>query len=138
MKKQFKDFFTKNKERAVSFDFDDTIFMIEWDKETNDYHRDEQGDPIGTLNKDIAQKIKDYKLQGYKVYVLTTRYDIWRKETEKFLIDNNLMKYIDDVVFTNGAWKANRAKKLGVQIHYDDNPGELRRLKYKGIKGVRV
>ena len=127
-----------NETPAVSFDFDDTIFSLEWDKEENDYVRDEDGNPTGTLNKEIAQKIKDYKVQGYKVYVITSRYAIWREETEEFLKDNNLWGYIDDLIFTNGAWKAQTCKKHNVKIHYDDDPGELRRLKYKGITGVKV
>ena len=127
-----------NEAPSVSFDFDDTIFMLDWDKKTNDYVRDERGDPTGTLNKDIAQKIKDYKIQGYRVYVITSRQAIWREETEEYLRDNNLMGYIDDVVFTNGAWKASRCKKYGVSVHYDDDPGELRRLKYKNITGIQV
>ena len=27
------------------------------------------GEAVGTLNKEIAQKIKDYKVAGYKVYI---------------------------------------------------------------------
>lgn len=123
---------------AVSFDFDDTIFMHDWDEENNDYARDEDGDPIGTLNEEIAKKIIDYKVKGYKVYVITTRSAVWRQETEDFLRDSSLMGYIDDVIFTDGSWKAKTCKRNGVSIHYDDDPGELKRLKYKGIKGVRV
>lgn len=128
----------QNNQKVVSFDFDNTIFKLEWDKENNDYVRDDQGYPAGTLNKDIVQKIKDYKVNGYRVLVITTRMAIWREETESFLKDNNLWGYIDDVVFTNMSWKARTCKKLGVSIHYDDNPDELRRLKYKGIKGILV
>ena len=123
---------------VVSFDFDDTIFMTQWDNKNNDLVRDDEGNPIGTLNKDIAKKIKEYKNKGYTVYVITTRFEKWRPETEKFLQDNDLMNYIDEVIFTNNAWKANTCKKYGVKIHYDDYPEELRRLKYKKIKGVRV
>lgn len=135
---KFVKYLFENKEKIVSFDFDDTIYKLAWDKENNDYVRDKRGDPIGSLNKEIAQKIKDYKVNGYKVYVLTTRYAIWRQETEDFLKDNNLWGYVDGVFFTNGAWKAQHAKKLGIQIHYDDDPGEIRRLKYKGIEGKLV
>jgi len=127
-----------NDRPAVSFDFDDTIFMLEWDDEENDYVRDENGDVVGHLNEDIAKKIKDYKTQGYRVYVITTRYATWRQETEDYLRDHNLMGYIDDVIFTNGAWKANTCKKHGVKKHFDDDPQEIRRLKYKNIIGVRV
>lgn len=134
----FKEHIMQDKQRAVSFDFDNTIFKLHWDKENNDFVRDERGDPTGELNTDIAQKIKDYRVKGYKVYVITTRYAIWREETENFLKDNNLWGYIDDLIFTNGAWKAQTCKKHGVEIHYDDDRGELRRLGYKGIKGILV
>jgi len=122
----------------VSFDFDSTIALSEWDKEENDYVRDERGDQIQHLNPKIAAKIKEHKVNGDTVYVLTTRYAIWREDTQKFLEDNNLWGYIDDLIFTNGAWKANKAKKLGIKKHYDDDSEELRRLKYKGIEGVMV
>jgi len=49
---------------AVSFDFDDTIFMIHWNYDNGDYKRDEADNPIGDLNKDIAKKIIDYKVKG--------------------------------------------------------------------------
>ena len=133
--KTFKDY---NETPAVSFDFDDTIFMLKWDKENNDYMRDEKGHPVGKLNTDIAKKIKKYKSEGYKVYVITSRRDNWRDETEEFLADNKLMQYIDDVIFTNGAYKANICKRYGVKVHYDDDMRELHRLKHKGIDGVRV
>jgi len=123
---------------AVSFDMDDTIYLTRWSYEDKDYIRDEKGNPAGDLNEDIAKKIKDYKIAGYKVFIITSRYDIWRKETEEFLQDNNLMQYIDDVIFTNGSWKAKTCKRNGVKIHFDDDPEEIRRLKYKDIKGIKV
>ena len=123
---------------AISFDMDDTIYLTRWDYENKDYIRDEKGNPAGDLNEDIAQKIKDFKVKGYKVFIITSRYAIWRKETEEFLRDNNLMGYIDDVIFTNGAWKAKTCKRNGVKIHFDDDPEEIRRLKYKDIKGIKV
>ncbi len=123
---------------AVSFDFDNTIFMLDWDDAEKDYSRDDAGDEIGHLNEEIAKAIKDYKVKGYKVYVITSRYAIWRGETEEYLADHNLMSYIDEVIFTNGSWKAATCKKNGVERHYDDDPEELRRLRYKGIEGILV
>jgi len=123
----------------ISFDFDGVIGLHEWDPKERDYKRDPKtGEIIEIFNKKIGQKIKDLRVEGHDIIVVTTRYAIWREETEQFLEDNNLMGYIDEVHFTNGAWKANKLKKLGVEKHYDDNPQELRRLKYKGIKGVLV
>lgn len=123
---------------VVSFDFDDTLFMLHWNTEETDYVRDDHGTPVGTLNKKIAEKIIDYKTEGYIVYIITSRYAIYRNEVEDYLRDNNLMGYIDDVIFTNGSWKASTCKKYGVRIHYDDDPQELRRLKYKKIETVKV
>ena len=132
----FKQFFSEEKEEVISFDFDDTIALSQWDHENNDYLRDENNDIVQKPNKRIIDLIKDYKNKGYKVIVVTTRYDKWRQETEDQLKEWGVP--IDEVHFTNGAWKANRLKKLGVFLHYDDDHEELRRLKYKGIKGIRV
>jgi acid phosphatase class B len=136
--KTFKHYIIENADDVVSFDFDSTISMPEWDVEEGDYVRDNDGMEVATLNEEIAQKIKEYKENGYTVYLITSRYDRWRDETEQFLKDHNLFQYFDDVIFTNGAWKADTCKRKGVKIHYDDDIEELRRLKYKGIKGIRV
>ena len=133
----FKEYTEKN-EKAVSFDFDDTIYMLNWLDEENDFERDAYNVPIGRLNKKIAAKIKQYSQDGYLVYVITSRYDIWKEDTETFLKDNDLLQYIENVIFTNGAWKANTCKRMGVSVHYDDDIKELKRLRYKNIVPVRV
>jgi hypothetical protein len=133
--------FTKRKiekDNIVSFDFDDTIFMLDWDFENSDFVRDENGNPTGKLNTKIAKKIKEYKTNGYTVYLITSRYAVWREEVENYLKDNNLMGYIDDVIFTNGESKSITCKKLGVVKHYDDDRVEIRDLENVGIEGVLV
>ena len=121
---------------VVSFDFDNTIAMSYWDNENNDYVRDVDGSAFQTPNEEIVNKIKEYKSKGYRVIVVTSRYDKWREDTESQLKEWGIP--IDKVYFTNGAWKANGLKQLGVEVHYDDDWEELRRLKYKGIKGIKV
>ena len=35
-------------------------------------------------------------------------------------------------------WKRNTLKRLKINIHYDDNPDELKRIKHTSIKGVLI
>ena len=121
---KFKDYM--NKTNIVSFDFDDTIYSLQWDPEERDYKRDKNGEIIGVLNPEIAAKIKEYHNNGWKVIIVTTRDEKWKQEVLDFVKKHNLP--IEEFHFTNGAWKRNTLKRLGVKVHFDDHKDELKRL----------
>lgn len=124
---------------VVSFDFDDTLSMNEWDDEENDYKRHKNGDIIQHPNKKMIERLKEHKKRGDIVYVVTSR----DQNTGKDDIIQKLKKYgilhlLSGLYFTNGEFKANLLKILGVTLHYDDDQEELNQLSNVGIKGVAV
>lgn len=134
----FKQFMTEaeTEQKIASFDFDDTIFALQWDPQTKDYIRDEDGYPTGKLNKDIETKINDYHNQGWKVVLVTSRSEKWLQECIDFAKEHNLP--IDEFYATNGNYKVSKLKRLKATVHYDDDIDELRKLKHTNVKGIRV
>ena len=74
---------TSQNQPIISFDFDNTIFKLEWDKENNVYIRDEQGNLIGTLNEQIKQMMEHYVSKGCKIVIVTSRQENMNAEVEE-------------------------------------------------------
>lgn len=126
-----------NMEKIVSFDFDDTIFKLKWDTEENDFVRDDGLNTIGELNLKIDGLIRQYAAAGWKVVIVTSRYDVHKQEVIDFVKEHNLP--ISEIYCTNGENKINTLMKVKAQIHYDDDKSEIDAINRHGeIKGILV
>jgi hypothetical protein len=123
----------------VSFDFDNTIFLLEKDPEDDFSYKFDPKDPdipLGKINEKIVDLILKYKSDGYKVICVTSRMAKYKKQVEDVIRENRLP--ISEIYCTNGQDKANTLKRLGVIKHYDDDMFEIIGLKNSGIEGVLV
>lgn len=126
----------EDKRPIASFDFDDTIFSLQWDPKIGDYERDDSGSSSGKLNHEIAETMDKYKADGWKVILVTSRPRLWLQEVKDFCREHAVP--VDEYYSTNFEYKAPILKKLGVQIHYDDDNDEIDKIKEEGIKTVKV
>lgn len=96
---------------VVTVDFDDTIRMTD-----------------GTPNPIVIQKIKKYKADGAKVYIVTSRRstDDNRLFISDFLDEENVMH--DGIHLTNTKVKWYTIKDLGSNMHFDDDNTEFRAI----------
>ena len=85
----------------VSFDFDDTIELERY--------------------QNIAIKLKD---EGKTVYIITRRQDSQSKSV--YEVADKIGIPHSRVYFTNGKMKWETVKRLGIGVHYDNNPDEIR------------
>lgn len=108
----------------VSFDFDDTLIIHDVDQ---DY---------SYPNMEMINKLKEYVKNGDKVVIVTTRFAEHKQEVVDFVKLYELP--VDSIYCTDHSWKRNTLKRLGVEIHYDDNKDEIRRLKHTKVKGFLV
>jgi FMN phosphatase YigB (HAD superfamily) len=113
-------------EKIVSFDFDSTLLMNFWDDEKNDYIRNEDGTTFGFPNQENIKKIKEYNNKGWKVIIVTSRLDEEKQEVIDFVDKYELP--IEDIHCTNSQLKIDTLKRLGVLVHYDDNPEEIQAI----------
>lgn len=127
-----------NQQKIVSFDFDNTIFILDWDEENQYYKFDpsDQETPTGHINQSIVNLINQYNSQGWKTICVTSRSPNEGKQVNKVIMDNSLP--ITEIYFTNGQNKVSKLKELGVSKHYDDDPVEIQYLKNSGIEGIKV
>lgn len=128
----------QNKQKIVSFDFDNTIFILDWDDE-NGYYKFDPKDPetpTGHINQSIVNLINQHNSQGWKCICVTSRSQNESKQVNKVIMDNSLP--INEIYFTNGQDKVFKLKELGVSKHYDDDPIEIQYLKNSGIEGIKV
>jgi hypothetical protein len=100
--------------RVVTVDFDDTIKMTE------------DGNP----NPVVISKIKQFKDDGAKVYVVTSRLDRKdnRLEINDFVDENNITH--DGIHLTDGKDKWYTVSKLGSDMHFDDDDEEHKAIQY--------
>ena len=122
---------------VISFDFDNTIGLTTWDKEENDFKRGEDGHSIQHPNLRIIDLIKKYIAEGYKVVLVTSRFEVGGRDD----IVEKLKRWnvpITELYFTNGYFKVETLKRLHALKHYDDDMEELKRLKHTKIKGIYV
>ena len=121
----------------VSFDFDDTIYKLSWDNEENDFARNEQGIPAGSLNMAIKNLMSRYSNEGAKVIIVSSRMDSTKHEIEEFVAIHNLP--VSEIYCTNGQYKLNTLKNLHVSKHYDDDKVEIDLINSDSqIKGILV
>lgn len=97
----------------VSFDFDDTLTT-------------ERGQSLA----------KRFITQGKAVYIITRRQDSDSKEV--YALADKLGIERSKIYFTNGKLKWETVKRLGIDIHYDNNQNEIDKIEQKtnavGIK----
>ena len=121
----------------ISFDFDDTIFSLKWNEEEHDFDRDENGDPIGTLNENTKSLMNHYANTGAKVIIVSSRMNSTKQEIEDFVGKHNLP--VSEIHCTNGDPKLMILKSIGALKHYDDDPSEIGLINSDGsLAGVLV
>lgn len=124
-------------QQVISFDFDGTIFMNEWDEADNDYKRDSSGNVAGEVNAGIISLMRDYASSGYRVIIVTSRYASNKGEVERIVKENNLP--VAEIVCTSGNLKAPILKMLKALKHYDNDADEINAIKQAGIvEGILV
>jgi hypothetical protein len=125
--------------KIVSFDFDDTIFIIA--RDSDDYYlpKYDPKDPdtaLGHVNPVIVNLINQYSSSGWEVICVTSRVSQYKKQVEDVIRDNHLP--ISRIYCTEGQDKVFKLKELGVSKHYDDDPIEIQYLNGTGIEGILV
>jgi hypothetical protein len=108
----------------VSFDFDDTLVAFKAQKPT-------------TLLRRLCEHLK----QGDDVIVVTARSDDFEKvfgvrRPDSWLEEWGLPSI--PVIRTNWRLKGPTLKRLGVDLHYDDRPAEIRSAQKHGVTAVQV
>ena len=88
----------------VSFDFDDTIELERY--------------------QNIAKKLKD---EGKTIYIITRRQE--RMSKAVYEVADKVGVPHSRVYFTNGEYKWKTVKRLGIGVHYDNNPDEIRLIR---------
>ncbi len=110
----------------VTFDFDLNLKFPISNKDMN----------YPDVNKPVLNSFYKHMEKGHTIYIVTSRL------YSRFSLDeirNFLKKYdleVKDIIHTNGDLKANTLKKLGSQLHYDDDPEELKAAEAVGIKTI--
>jgi acid phosphatase class B len=111
----------------VTFDFDLNLKLpqpADSDKEYPD------------ANMKVIESFRKHMKRGDEIYIVTSR-SYTRKSLEEII--NFLRKYnlkAKDIIHTNGDSKAYTLKELGSQLHYDDDPDELKDAQKVGVEGV--
>ena len=109
-------------QRIISFDFDSTLQIPVIDAD---------GDEVGHVpNPEMISKVFEHHELGHKVIIVTTRLDKFMDEVHQFVKDNDLPIAPEDIHNTNMTWKRNTLRRLKVNVHFDDNPDELRRIRH--------
>lgn len=125
--------FDMNK-NIVSFDFDDTILLYKWN--LSGCTRDEAGNYLYKLNHKIVKLMNEYANSGWKVIIVTSRFEEYRGE-----IDEAIKKFqlpVVEVYCTDHKYKISKLKELGVKKHYDDNVDELNLFNNDDIEGILI
>jgi hypothetical protein len=130
----------QNMLNKVSFDFDETIFKTEWDKEENDFKRDENGKIIGTLNSEAETLIRDYASKGWEIFIISSRMSDKKQEIIDFVKEHNLP--ITNIYCTNGHYKLSTLKRLQIFTHFDDDYMEIEKINkgtnQHGIRALQI
>jgi uncharacterized HAD superfamily protein len=137
---------------VISYDFDDTIFSLEWNSKENDFNRYngdpetikdrdfkdyKKGDTLGVLNETIRDNIKKDLSNGNKVIIVTSRKEDQKEQVENFVRHHSLP--ISEIYCTNGQEKVYTLLSLGVKKHYDDDKYEIDAIsENSNIEGVLV
>lgn len=87
-------------------------------------------------NMKVVDSYRKHMEHGHDVYIVTSR--IYNRQSIMEIM-NFLDKYklkAKDIHHTNGDLKAATLERLGSQLHYDDDPEEIKAAEKVGIKGV--
>ena len=129
----WRNFINEEKESApevVTVDFDDTIRMSKEDYDYDDESEsEEETQPEVHPNSIVIDKIKEFKDQGAKVYIVTSRRST--SENRLFIddyLDTNDIPH-DGIHLTNTHDKWYTIHKLGSNMHFDDDNSEFRAIK---------
>lgn len=89
----------------------------------------------GTLNKKAYRDIAKIALKdGHEVYVVTARHDDNLDDVKK--VAEAIGIKLSNVYATNGRDKVDTIKKLRINLHYDNNPDQVKMIKDAGIKAI--
>ena len=109
-----------DKSDKISFDFDGTLSSV-------------KGNPNMSMVKELKKLSKKNS-----IVILTSRSETPASDKEiKHFIKKNSLK-VDDIIYTNGMFKANFIKKLGIINHFDDDPEEIVQIKKLGLQGELI
>ena len=156
MRKIFKNwynFLTENKEQVVTFDFDDTLSLSNFETVPDQPDPDLEDWVHHGPNQETIDIFNDYKKKGYIIYVVTARYESREKESAQkahqvdvktFLNTHNLE--VDGIFYTNGDYKAEKlldiSNKHGLKpqelTHYDDYDEDVQKAQAVGINAIEI
>lgn len=107
----------------VSFDFDDTITQTIFD--LNDPHVFKK---VG-LNQGTLEAMRDHVKKGDEIYIVTSRKysDESLQEIEEDLRRAGVSQHVRDIIHV-GDYKATTLQRLGIELHYDDDIEEIKRI----------
>ena len=128
----------KEIKKVVSFDFDNTLALSQWDDNLDEFVY------VGT-HKEMLAKLKKYGYdRSYTVYVITSRHGNKEeripeehpngKAVQEYLDEQGII--VDGVYFTNGQLKKEKLIELEVDIHHDDDPEEVRAAEEADVEVV--
>ena len=138
-------------DKIITFDFDDTLSLSHWGEEEDDWVHDGPHLPM-------IKRYKRYQEQGYKLYIVTSRYQEYLdtagnwytflpniKPQKKYFpnFQMSVAEFVEeynldpvDIIFTNGKLKVDVLKKLQAAVHHDDDLEEIEAAKNAGIETV--
>ena len=140
MKKLFEiwnKFLKEEKQRVVTFDFDDTLALSHWGEEEDNWVHD------GPQDKMIQEIKKFIEEPNTKVFIVTSRHqehetralkNPLQKSVKEFLDLHNIN--VDGVHFTDGKPKIETLLKLNSLRHHDDDPEDIRDAKENNIEAI--
>lgn len=110
------------KYKIVTSDYDDTLLFHQYDPE------------LGTIidfavNTDLVHRLRAMIDRGVTVYIVTARDPAWEDDTPlqtppyRFVKEQNLD--VAGIYYTSGEFKAETLKRLGSELHFDDNEEEM-------------
>lgn len=96
----------------ITFDFDDTLTLPFWDKENELWSSSSEKPHEENINK-----LKKHASEGYKIHIVTSRFERDKPEVVRFVKHNRLP--VVDVIATGGP-KGKALFNLNSLMHYDD------------------
>ena len=130
------------KNKKISFDWDNTIVMSYMVEST--FPTKEVSLPIykfQSYNDVLIKKIREYYSRGAELYIVTSRKrsleEYYPKESVEFKLKELDLSHIfppTRIYYTEGELKAETLKKLGIDLHFDDNMEEILECKRQEIK----
>jgi hypothetical protein len=122
---------------VITVDYDDTLLFHQYDPE------------LGTVvdfavNDDLVRRLRAMIAAGTTVYIVTARDPAWEDDTPlqtppyRFVKEQKLD--VAGIYYTSGEFKAETLKRLGSELHFDDNKEELLMIQEKApwIQRVRI